>query len=379
MDKREEKLRRSLQMVMLRLTDNEVLQRVEIETPKGDQFFATDPLDPQVLHSDQGTQLSLGELPGFLAGVMANAERGYIRFIERGTLVTVAVLANDVKLSLSTLTSPLHQRPAETGTRQQFIKVEEALELLQALGIASPKGKVRADRRRKFYQVDRFVELVDQVLQGWDSQQPLTILDCGCGKSYLAFVLNYWLMEKLRIPCRVIGIDTNEEVIATSRGIQQSLHYRNMEFHKSSILQYKPSGPVDMILSLHACDTATDEALALGIFLNCKYIISVPCCQAALRQRIQYSPWQAIAKHSIFRNRLSDVLTDGLRAAALEARGYKVSVVEYVSPLDTPKNIMLRAVKASDSADASEYRNLQNLVEGPLPLEIYLKSLDKSF
>lgn len=379
MDKREEKLRRSLQMVMLRLTDNEVLQRVEIETPKGDQFFATDPLDPQVLHSDQGTQLSLGELPGFLAGVMANAERGYIRFIERGTLVTVAVLANDVKLSLSTLTSPLHQRPAETGTRQQFIKVEEALELLQALGIASPEGKVRADRRRKFYQVDRFVELVDQVLQGWDSQRPLTILDCGCGKSYLAFVLNYWLMEKLRIPCRVIGIDTNEEVIATSRGIQQSLHYRNMEFHKSSILQYKPSGPVDMILSLHACDTATDEALALGIFLNCKYIISVPCCQAALRQRIQYSPWQAIAKHSIFRNRLSDVLTDGLRAAALEARGYKVSVVEYVSPLDTPKNIMLRAVKASDSADASEYRNLQNLVEGPLPLEIYLKSLDKSF
>lgn len=121
MDKREEKLRRSLQMVMLRLTDNEVLQRVEIETPKGDQFFATDPLDPQVLHSDQGTQLSLGELPGFLAGVMANAERGYIRFIERGTLVTVAVLANDVKLSLSTLTSPLHQRPAETGTRHSSL------------------------------------------------------------------------------------------------------------------------------------------------------------------------------------------------------------------------------------------------------------------
>jgi hypothetical protein len=379
MDKRAEKLRRSLQMVMLRLKDNEVLQRVEIETLNEEQVFVADPLDPQILRSEQGIQLSLEELPGFLAGVMANAERGGIRFIERGTLVTVAVIANDVRLSLSTLTPPLHHRPVETGTRQQFIKVEEALELLQALGIASPEGKVRADRRRKFYQIDRFVELVDQVLQDWDSQRPLTILDCGCGKSYLAFVLNYWLMEKRRIPCRVIGIDSNEEVIATSRGIQQRLHYRNMEFHKSSILQYKASGPVDMILSLHACDTATDEALALGVFLNSRYIISVPCCQAALRQRIQYSPWEAIAKHSIFRNRLSDVLTDGLRVAALESRGYKVSVVEYVSPLDTPKNIMFRAVKINDSADDTEYRKLQNLVEGILPLESYLKSLDKSY
>lgn len=250
------------------------------------------------------------------------------------------------------------------------------MELLQALGIASPEGKVRADRRRKYYQVDRFVELVDQILEEWDEPRPLTILDCGCGKSYLAFVLNYWLMEKRRFSCRIIGIDSNEEVIASSIGIQRRLNYRNMEFHKSSILEYKPAGPVDMILSLHACDTATDEALALGIFLNCKYIISVPCCQAALRQRIDYTPWQAIARHSIFRNRLADVLTDGLRTAALEARGYKVSVAEYVSPLDTPKNIMLRAVKTKDTADDTAYRQLQELVEGRLPLESFLQSLE---
>jgi SAM-dependent methyltransferase len=236
---------------------------------------------------------------------------------------------------------------------------------------------VRADRRRKYYQVDRFVELVDEVLEQWNDKRPLTILDCGCGKSYLSFVLNYWLTEKRRISCRVIGIDANESVISTSRAIQQRLNYRNMEFHKSSILEYKPSDPVDMILSLHACDTATDEALALGIYLGSKYIISVPCCQAALRERIDYSPWQAVVRHSIFRNRLSDVLTDGLRTAALEARGYKVSVVEYVSPLDTPKNIMLRAVKAGEVGDSAAYSELQNLVQGILPLESFLQTLHK--
>lgn len=277
MDKRGQKLRQSVQMVLLRLQDNEAFQRVEIETPTEAQVFVLDPLNPRVLRSQQGKQLSPSDLPEYLAAVMARAERGSIRFVERGTLVTVTLLPNDVKLSLSTLDA-VHQRPAESGTRQQFIRVEEALELLQALGIASPEGKVRADRRRKLYQVDRFVELVDQILEDWDEQRPLTILDCGCGKSYLAFVLNYWLKEKRRISCRVIGIDSNEEVIASSRSIQQRLNYRNMEFHKSSILEYRPVGPVDMVLSLHACDTATDEALALGIHLNCKYIISVPCC-----------------------------------------------------------------------------------------------------
>lgn len=377
MDKRAQKLRHSLQMVMLRLSDSEVLQRVEVETPKGVEVFKAEAATPNTLRSEGGRQLPLNELPRFLAEIMEGVEKGSIRFVERGTLLTLAVLAQDVRLSMSTLAAPVYQQPVETGTRQQFIKVGEALELLQALEIASPEGKVRADRRRKYYQVDRFVELVDEVLEQWNDKRPLTILDCGCGKSYLSFVLNYWLTEKRRISCRVIGIDANESVISTSRAIQQRLNYRNMEFHKSSILEYKPSDPVDMILSLHACDTATDEALALGIYWGSKYIISVPCCQAALRERIDYSPWQAVVRHSIFRNRLSDVLTDGLRTAALEARGYKVSVVEYVSPLDTPKNIMLRAVKAGEVGDSAAYSELQNLVQGILPLESFLQTLHK--
>ena len=307
MDKRAQKLRQYLQLVMLRLRDSQDLQRVEVETPKGVEIFKAEAAQTNMLRSDRGRQLLLAELPGILAEIMRGVEKGNIHFVQRGTLVTLTVLAQAVKLSMSTYAAPVHQQMVETGTRQQFIKVGEALELLQALEIASPEGKVRADRRRKYYQVDRFVELIDELLADWKEQRPLTILDCGCGKSYLSFVLNYWLIEKRRIPCRIIGIDTNKGVISASQAIQRRLHYRNMEFQSSSILDYQPSGPVDMVLSLHACDTASDEALALGIHAGCKYIVSVPCCQAALRERIDYSPWQGVAKHNIFRNRLADV------------------------------------------------------------------------
>ena len=373
-EKRTSKLRQTLQMVMLRLKDSEVLQRVEIQINDRVETLQAQPESPDLL-DNKGKKLPLHQLPAYIQERLTGVSRASIRFVERGTLVTIDLLANDVRMSFSTLDTPAptHQQPV-AGTRQQFVKIDEAMELLQALEIASPDGKVRADRRRKFYQVDRFVELVDQMLEDWDEPRPLTILDCGCGKSYLSFVLNYWLTEKRRISCRVVGIDGNQGVIQASRKIQKRLGYRNMEFQVSSILDYDAPGPVDMVLSLHACDTATDEAMALGIYLDSKYIISVPCCQAALRDRIDYSPWQAVTRHNIFRNRLSDVLTDGLRAAALEAKGYSVSVVEYVSPLDTPKNIMLRAVRGKDS-DAGEYIKLQGLVEGTLPVERFLAQL----
>lgn len=370
------KLRRTLDMAMLRLQGSDTLLRVEIVL--GDKVYILQVLPdaPDTLVSEQGTKMPLDQVPQYLEQLVGETDRGSIRFVERGTIVTLDILGNDVKMSMSTMEAPVHQQPVETGTRQQFIKAGEAMDLLQALEIASPEGKVRADRRRKYYQVDRFVELVDEMLERWTAQRPLTILDCGCGKSYLSFVLNYWLTEKRRIPCKVMGIDGNPAVIEASRGIQRRLNYRNMEFQVGKILDFKPAGPVDMVLSLHACDTATDEALALGLHLGSKYIISVPCCQAALRDRLDYSPWQAVARHSIFRNKLSDVLTDGIRAAALEARGYKVSVVEYVSPLDTPKNIMLRAVHQGGPRDIEEYRKLQELVEGTVPLERFLDVLN---
>lgn len=375
MNARNSKLRQVLQMAVMRLQQQDTLRQVEVDLGEKTLVYTPEPDRPCVLRSADGKAVELAGLGRQLEQLLADKPRAEVRFVQRGTMVTIDVLPREVKFSLSTLDQPKKHRRADYGTRQQFIRVEEAGDLLRALDLVSSEGKVRADRRRKFYQVDRFVELVDEIIGEWQQNRPLTILDCGCGKSYLSFVLNYWLTERRRIPCQVIGIDGNPAVIEASREIQRTLGYRNMEFVATSILDYRPPGPVDMVLSLHACDTATDEALALGLHLASRYIIAVPCCQAALRERLDFGPWQPVARHSIFRNKLADVLTDGLRAAALEARGYRVSVVEYVSPLDTPKNIMLRAVARQDGRGADGYQSLLQHVDGQLPIEDYLARL----
>ncbi len=375
MDKRNAKLQQLLQMLKLRWQAGELPRRCTIEKEGRTEEYLPDAARPGVFVSGRGTELVLEDVAEALEKQLQNIKHAVVSFFERGTVVRLQVLPGDVKLSFNTQDAPVEHRQPQYGTRQQFIRVEEARELLQALGLVTAEGDVRADRRRKFYQVDRFVELIDEMVESWDAERPLTVLDCGCGKSYLSFVLNYWLKERRRIPCRIVGIDDNPQVVKSSREIQKQLGYANMEFVASPILDYRPTGPVDMVLSLHACDTATDQALALGIYLGSKYIVAVPCCQAELRQRLDFGHWQSLARHNIFRNKLSDTITDGLRAAALEARGYRVSVTEYVSPLDTPKNIMLRATSTKNRGKQESYKDLQQHVRGVLPLEEYLDIL----
>ena len=245
------------------------------------------------------------------------------------------------------------------GTRQQFINASESPALFRAIGIMSDDGQIKGDKRRKLYQIDRFIELVAQMLANWPEGRELTVLDCGCGKSYLSFVLNYYIHEKLRKPCYFLGIDSNEKVVEASRAVQEKLMYRNMEFVVSDVQAFRPRKKVDMVLSLHACDTATDMALALGVDLGAKFIVSVPCCQSSLNDEIDFGALSPVVAHNVFKTRLADTVTDGLRALGLEANGYKVSVAEYVSPLDTPKNIMLRAEYTGRSRSQVSYESLK--------------------
>ncbi|MBS3872478.1 MAG: SAM-dependent methyltransferase [Firmicutes bacterium] len=256
-----------------------------------------------------------------------------------------------------------HSQAVITGTRQDFIKAEPARKMLTALGIMSPTGEIKGDKRRKFYQVDRFIELLSHMVADWPRGEELVVLDCGCGKSYLSFALNYYLHEVLGIKCFFIGIDQNQDVVDASRRIQEELIYRNMEFVRAEVSNYVPSKKPHLVLSLHACDTATDEALALGLAMQAKYIIAVPCCQAALTESIDYGALQSLARHALLKQRLADVLTDGLRVLALEAAGYKVSVVEYVSPLDTPKNLMIRAERSQTTPSARAYDELKRVLK----------------
>ncbi len=244
--------------------------------------------------------------------------------------------------------------------RDYYIKIGKADSLLKEINIMTKDGKIKNDKIRKYNQIDHYVELLDGIFNKISKNTNITLLDCGCGKSYLSFVLNYYLTEVKKMKCHFVGLDYSENVIESSRKMANNLGYRNMEFHAVDIKDYVPDKKINIVLSLHACDTATDMALALGIKVNADVIIAVPCCHRELLNQYSYDPFKSITKHGILKARMADILTDGMRANMLEAKGYDVSVVEYISPLETPKNLMIRAIKVKDEDESAmdEYVNL---------------------
>ena len=270
--------------------------------------------------------------------------------VKMSTKETQDIIANETQ----------HNASSTLLNRKYLIQVGKANSLLKAIGIMSNDGKILNNKIRKYNQIDHYVELIDKALSSLPTNETLTILDCGCGKSYLSFVLNYYLTEVKKVKCQFIGIDISENVINSSKEIARGLDYRNMEFLAMDIKDFKPAKKINMVMSLHACDTATDMALALGIKVESDLIIAVPCCHRELLNQYSYEPFKAITKYGILKARMADALTDGMRGLMLEAQGYDVSVVEYISPLETPKNLMIRAEKTSKKHPAllNEYKAL---------------------
>lgn len=258
-----------------------------------------------------------------------------------------------------------HYSASHIGNREYCIKVGQADELLREIGILSNDGKVKNDMIRKYNQIDHFVELIADMLKDLCKKyESITVLDCACGKSYLTFVLNYYIKEVLKKPCHFIGLDYNNTVIEASKKMAINLGYKNMEFKATDINSYRADKEIHLVISLHACDTATDQAIALAVNNNVKAMVMVPCCHKELLRQYKYEPFGQIIKHGILKARMADVLTDGLRALLLEGLGYKVSIVEYISPLETPKNLMIRAEKSQggNKKALEEYSNLKSLL-----------------
>lgn len=266
------------------------------------------------------------------------------------------------KPSNSSLGGNNHGDTSTLLNRDYYIKVGKADSLLKEIGIMTKEGKIKNDKVRKYNQIDHYVELLEGILDKLPRNTVLNILDCGCGKSYLTFVLNYYLTEVKKRKCHFIGLDYSEQVIESSKKSAQNLGYRNMEFHAMDINEYVPDKKIHVVISLHACDTATDMALAFGIRVNSDVIIAVPCCHRELLSQFSFDPIKSILKHGILKARMADVLTDGMRSMLLEAKGYDVSVVEYISPLETPKNLMIRAIKVQEENEElmDEYINLMS-------------------
>lgn len=294
-----------------------------------------------------------------------------IIYKERGTNVIINADNKNVTIKYE---EPKVEETIVSGNRDYYIKASKAQDLLKEIGIMTKDGKIKNDMIRKYNQIDHFVEVVEPLLRKMDSKESITIMDCACGKSYLTFVLNYYIKEVMKKNCYFIGIDYSENVIESSKQRATRLGYKNMEFIQEDLRTYMPERKIDMVVSLHACDIATDYAISAAIRAKSESMVIVPCCHKELLEQIECEALKPLYKHNIFKTKLNDMLTDSLRSLFIEANGYEVSALEYISPLDTPKNLMIRAVKISDENNEArkEYEQIKKIFNVRPTMEHYV-------
>lgn len=237
---------------------------------------------------------------------------------------------------------------AHNRSKKYILQEGMKVPFLQDLGVMTQEGKIVRTRFDKFRQINRFLEFIEDILPQLDKDREITILDFGCGKSYLTFAMYYYLHELKQYDIRIIGLDLKSEVIAHCNVLSKEYGYEKLTFLEGDIADYEGVNEVDMVVTLHACDTATDYALAKAVGWNAKVILSVPCCQHELNSQIENEVLAPIMKYGLLKERFAALVTDGLRAEYLESMGYDTQVLEFIDMEHTPKNILLRAVKSKE-------------------------------
>ncbi len=228
----------------------------------------------------------------------------------------------------------------------------KAAPFLVDLGVQTKDGMVVKAKYDKFKQINRFLEFIDDILPTLPKGEEIHIIDFGCGKSYLTFAIYYYMKELQGYQVKITGLDRKAEVIRNCNSLAQKYGYEGLCFLEGDIGTYKGEGnvgqKVDMVVTLHACDTATDYALAKAVDWGAKAILSVPCCQHEVNRQMESEEWKPLLKYGLLRERAAALFTDAIRANLLEECGYEVQVLEFIDMEHTPKNILLRAVRRED-------------------------------
>ena len=246
--------------------------------------------------------------------------------------------------------------------KKYILDPERKVELLVDLGVQAKDGKIIHAKYDKFRQINRFLEFVEDILPQLPKDRTVTIVDFGCGKSYLTFAMYHYLKILKGYHVRIIGLDLKEDVIEQCKALAKKYRYGGLEFYVGDIAGYQGVSEVDMVVTLHACDTATDYALDKAVCWGAKVILSVPCCQHELNGQIKNEILAPVLQYGLIKERMAALLTDALRAQILESRGYQVQVLEFIDIEHTPKNILIRAVKKGGAKSTEGYQKIMDFL-----------------
>ncbi len=319
-------------------------QKIILEK-RSDGYSAEKFTDKQAFHE----KITVAQLPDYCAGQLAcfrqlnawTAQAEYqIRISKKGK-----VLLGKNRLQESPKIREEHNRK-----KTYLLEEGQVIEPLVDMGIFSKEGRVIHAMYDKYRQINRFLELVDDAVKRTGLEK-LRIIDFGCGKSYLTFVLYYYLTFVRGLEADITGLDLKADVIEKCRLAAQKYGYTRLHFKVGDINGYQADGPVDLVLSLHACDTATDYALLNAVCWGAKIILSVPCCQHELCEQLNSPELALFQRYGIVKERSAALMTDAIRANLLEACGYKTQLLEFVDLEHTPKNILIRAVRSRISPE----------------------------
>lgn len=310
----------------------------------------------QVFHKN----LTAGDAGSYLTGKLSSDTSSQTASFKNALVETQSFTANVLVSKKGTITikkkmnaSAKQPKISLSHNRKKKYILEEGIPVpfLIDLGVMTQNGNIVNAHYDKFRQINRFLEYIEDILPSLPTDRELRILDFGCGKSYLTFAIYYYLKILKGYPVRITGLDLKEDVIRHCNELAVKYGYNKLEFLCGDIAYYDGCSQVDMVVTLHACDTATDYALAKAVGWGAKVILSVPCCQHELNKQMKNDLLSPVLHYGILKERMAALMTDGLRAQILEANGYRTQILEFIDMAHTPKNLLIRAVYNGHCAD----------------------------
>lgn len=310
----------------------------------------------QVFHKN----LTAGDAGSYLTSKLSSDTSSQTASFKNALVETQSFTANVLVSKKGTITikkkvnaSAKQPKISLSHNRKKKYILEEGIPVpfLIDLGVMTQNGNIVNAHYDKFRQINRFLEYIEDILPSLPTGRELRILDFGCGKSYLTFAIYYYLKVLKGYPVRITGLDLKEDVIRHCNELAVKYGYDKLEFLCGDIAYYDGCSQVDMVVTLHACDTATDYALAKAVGWGAKVILSVPCCQHELNKQMKNDLLSPVLHYGILKERMAALMTDGLRAQILEANGYRTQILEFIDMAHTPKNLLIRAVYNGHCAD----------------------------